>query len=238
MLKIKLPIQFDDGKAMYDAVLAIIHKHSPVLSKMVHDNHEYNPFSIELPDIVNVIGLEIEPFFKNLNGIEILRDVSYKDLLNKKYDNVTILVQFNNTTFSRKGYDTPIPDPNHILQSLKDRWNQLFPDKIDIKIPFHGDNTREYTVIKFLNIHSATQKIADYRPYTVFYGKVGFKFYGDEAYVQKANILFRFAEFAGVGLKRQMGMGVTKILAKGDAKTNDDRSRERNVHAACDAAGI
>ena len=218
MLKVRLPVQFKDGKEMYDAVLAIINKESPVLSKMIHENYEYNPFSLELPDIVNVIGLEIEPFFRNLSGIEILRDVSFKDLMNKKYDSLSIMTQFHNTTFSRKGYDTPIPDPNHILQSLKDRWNQLFPDKIDIKIPFHGENTREYTVIKFLNIHSAIQRIADYRPHIVFYGKVGFKFYGDESYVQKANTLFHFAEFSGVGMKRQMGMGVVKILADGDEK--------------------
>lgn len=238
MLKVRLPIEFDDGKAMYDAVLAIIHKQSPVLAKMIHDNREYNPFSVELPNMVNVLGLEIEPFFRNLNGIEILRDVSYKDLLNKKYGNMTIFVQFNNTTFSRKGYDTPIPDPNHILQSLKDRWNQLFPDKIDIKIPFHGENTREYTVIKFINIHSTTVRFSDYRPYTAFYGKVRFKFYGDADYVQKANVLFRFAEFSGVGIKRQMGMGVTKILAEGDMKIGDDGSRTGNLHAACNATGI
>lgn len=221
LLRVKLPIMFEDGKEMYNAVLSIIRKQSPVLSKMIHDDRRYNPFSIELPNIVNVLGLEIEPFFKKLNAVEIVEEKSHLDLLNARYETKALLVQFHNTTFSRNGYDTPIPDPNHILLSLKERWNQLYPEKIDIPIPFKGENTREHTAIKFLNIHTTKYRIGDYRAYTTFYGKVGFKFYGSDEYIHQANVLFRFAEWSGVGIKRQMGMGKMRIIGDEPPNEND-----------------
>lgn len=216
LLKIKLPIAFDDGKAMYDAVLAIINKKSPVLSKMIHDNMFYNPFSLQLPDVICVLGLEIVPLFKNLEGIKILEEKSHLDLLNDTYNNVSVLLQFQNTTFRQKGYDVPLPVPELILNSLKERWNELFPEKIDIPIPFARENTRTKTVVKFANIHTAKHKIGDYHPYTVFYGKVGLKAFGNSDYIHQFNVLMRFAEWAGIGTKRSMGMGVVRILADGE----------------------
>lgn len=217
MLKVRLPIQFQDGKEMYDAVLAIIHKKSPVLSKMIHDNFDYNPFSLELPDIVNVIGLELEPIFKELDGIEILDEKSHVELLNTKYNNVSVLLQFHNTTFRYQGFDVPIPIPSRILTSLKERWNQLYPEKIDIPIPFPGEKkVKNHTIVKFANIHTTRHRIGNYHPFTCFYGKVGLKAFGSDEYIHQFNVLMRFAEWSGVGHKRPMGMGVVKILADGE----------------------
>lgn len=215
MLKVRLPIQFQDGKEMYNAVLAIIHKTSPVLSKMIHDNFDYNPFSLELPDIVNVIGLEIEPIFKELKGIEIIDEKSHVELLNTEYKNVSVLLQFHNTTFRTQGFDVPLPIPERILTSLKERWNQLYPEKLNIPIPFPGERSKNRTIVKFANIHTTKHRIGEYHPFTAFYGKVGLKAFGDEDYIHQFNVLMRFAEFSGIGHKRPMGMGVVKILADG-----------------------
>jgi CRISPR-associated endoribonuclease Cas6 len=212
---VRLPIQFQDGKEMYNAVLAIIHKTSPVLSKMIHDNFDYNPFSLELPDIVNVIGLEIEPIFKELKGIEIIDEKSHVELLNTEYKNVSVLLQFHNTTFRTQGFDVPLPIPERILTSLKERWNQLYPEKLNIPIPFPGGRSKNRTIVKFANIHTTKHRIGEYHPFTAFYGKVGLKAFGDEDYIHQFNVLMRFAEFSGIGHKRPMGMGVVKILADG-----------------------
>lgn len=212
MLKVKLPIKFQDGKEMYNAVLAIIHKKSPVLSKLIHDKHDYNPFSLELPNIVNVLGLEIEPIFRELEGIEILREVSHVDLLNQQYPTQSALLQFYNTTFRTQGFDIPLPIPEKIMLSLKERWNQLFPEKLSVPIPYQGERTKNNTIITFANIHTAYCTIGEYHPFRCFYGKVGLKSVGDDEYIHQFNILMRFAEFAGVGHKRPMGMGVVRLL--------------------------
>lgn len=226
MLKVRLPIEFKDGKEMHSAVLAIINKQSPILAKTIHDDYSYNPFSLELPNIVNVLGLELEPFFKNLDGIEILDEKSHLDLLNAKYTNKSVLLQFHNTTFRFQGFDIPLPIPERILASLKERWNQLFPEKITMPIPFQGERTKNYTVVKFANIHTTRHRIGDYHPFTAFYGKVGLKAIGDDEYLHQFNVLMRFAEWAGVGYKRPMGMGVVKILAAADEPENKERPLE------------
>lgn len=216
MLKIRLPVEFKDGKEMYDAVLAMINKQSPVLAKTIHNDHNYNPFSLELPNIVKVLGLELEPFFKGLAGIEILEDKSHLNLLNDSYTNKSVLLQFRNTTFRTQGFDIPLPTPERILVSLKERWNQLFPEKINIQIPFTHERAKNNTVVKFLNIHSTRHRVGDYHPFTSFYGKVGLKAIGDKQYMHQFNVLMRFAEWSGVGHKRPMGMGVVKLLATKD----------------------
>ncbi|MED0738973.1 CRISPR system precrRNA processing endoribonuclease RAMP protein Cas6 [Aneurinibacillus thermoaerophilus] len=215
MLKVQLPILFEDGKMMYDAVLAMIHRASPVLATLIHDNPFYNPFSLQLPDIVMVLGLELEPIFKSIPNITILEEKSHLELLDAEYNQSGILLDFFNVTFRSKGFDCPLPVPEKILLSLKERWNQLYPEKISIHIPFPGEKTREITVVKFMNIHTRQHKVGDYPTYTVFYGKVGLQAFGSDQYIHDFNVLMRFAEWAGVGYKRQMGMGVTKILASG-----------------------
>lgn len=215
LLKVKLPIEFTDGKEMYSAVLAIIKNKSPVLAKMIHDDTRYNPFSIELPNIVKVLGLELESFFKDLDGTKIVEEKSHFELLNETYTNNSVLLQFYNTTFRSNGFDVPLPIPEKILVSLKERWNQLYPEKINMDIPFPGEKTKNKTVIKFMNIHSSRHVVGK-QPYTIFYGKVGLKAFGDKEYMHQFNVLMRFAEWAGVGIKRQMGMGKTIILSDRD----------------------
>lgn len=211
MLKVRLPIKFDDGKQMYDAVLAIINKKSPVMATMIHDNISYNPFSLELPDIVNVLGLEIEPIFKSLDGIEIIAEKSHLDLLNDKYSQTSYSLMFQNTTFRTDRCEVPLPMPDKIILSLKERWNQLYPEKISIAIPFPGERSKNFTFVRFANIRTTNHRIGDYHPYICFSGKVELKSYGSDEYLHQFNVLMKFAEWAGVGHKRPMGMGVVKM---------------------------
>lgn len=197
---------------MYSAVLAIINRKSPILSKMIHENHNYNPFSLELPNIINVIGIELEPIFRDLPGIEILKEKTYGDLLNDNYSSQSIFLELKNTTFRFQALDTPIPVPEKILSSLKERWNQLYPEKITLEVPFEGERTKNATIVTYANIITTKHKIGNYHPFTVFNGKIRLKAVGSKDYIHQFNVLMRFAEFAGIGHKRTMGMGVTKIL--------------------------
>lgn len=57
-----------------------------------------------------------------------------------------------------------------------------------------------------------------------FIGKITLKLGGTQTMVNFANMLFRFGEFSGVGIKTGMGMGTYKIIEKEKGKIRDGKS--------------
>lgn len=237
MLKVKLPITFDIGKEMYNAVLAMISRQSPMLSKMIHDDPQYNPFRLELPDKIISIAPELDGVLKQIDGLEIVNEMSHLDLLNKNYTNPAMLVDFYHTVFRIRGYDFPLPDPSMILNGLKGNWNRIFKEKISIPVPIPGEKSRKITHVQFVNIHSYHVAYSkEYPRATTFSGKVGLMAFRDPKYIQDFNVLMRFGEWCGVGSHRSMGLGKMTILAQ-EAKS-DERWREGNLSSAVTSLGI
>lgn len=211
MFKANLPVEFNDGKLMYSAVLKMIEKTSPVLSKMIHDNRNYRPFSIVLPNKIHVICPMLEQMIGGLDGIEITEHIDYRDLLKGNKGRVSTQFHFEKTFFRKWGnINYPLPDPLMILTSWKQRWNEIFPDKIDIEIPTYEENKRFPAKIVYANVVTHAYRIADYPTFTVFSGDVRIK--PDLSIANEFHALSHFAEYAGTGAKTTMGAGGTTIV--------------------------
>lgn len=212
MLKIKLPIQFTDGKQMYDGVLAMINRISQPLARQIHEDMQYNPFHIELPDLLFSLSIELDAVMKAIPGIEVLEEKSHTELLTGKPEDYFTL-QMDKVTFRFRGWYNPIPDSCAILASLKNNWNALYPEKIRIPIPTFGEKSRIFT--RVVRQNTITEKITTvpYPNIVAFKGKVALKSYQDADYIKEFSTLIRYGEWSGVGAHRSMGMGKMRIVS-------------------------
>jgi CRISPR-associated endoribonuclease Cas6 len=132
--------------------------------------------------------------------------VSYQDLYEAAAeDDRQIHLQFlTPTLFRRRDYDTSLPTPELIFQSLLRQWNQ-YGDRV---IP---ETIVEYLYPSFFNIR--TEITQDGR--SKFIGCVGdltLKVLGDASpeTIKQINALADFAFYCGVGKKTPMGMGMLR----------------------------
>lgn len=211
MFKAILPLEFDDGKIMYSAVLKMIEKASPVLSKMIHDNPKYRPFSTALPNRIHVLCPMLEQMIGGLNGIEIVEKLDYTELLKCNAERASTQFYFEKTFFRNWGnVNYPLPDPFSIITSWKQRWNELFPEKINVALPAATEKKRFPARVAYANIVTHSYQISSYPTFTVFTGNV--RINPDASFTQEFYVLSRFAEFSGTGAKTTMGAGVTTIV--------------------------
>lgn len=217
MLRVKLPIEYSDGKDIHSAALALIGAASPAMAKYTHQTQEFNPFSTILPDQVCILEPSIEFAVMQLPNIKILNQVNYRECFTGDGDEFIVL-RFQNTFFRNGQTSYPLPDPWMMIKSWKQRWNSLVPDRISLELPIYGKRYNERVQIRYTNISTQRVLIADYRPYYAFSGVVKLKWIGSERELRDLWALARFAEFSGSGAKTTMGCGVTKILGRGDEK--------------------
>ena len=211
MFKAILPVEFNDGKVMYSAVLKMIEKTSPVLSKMIHDNPKYRPFSIVLPNRIHVLCPMLEQMIGSINGLEIIEMQDYRELLTHKSERASTQFRFEKTFFRNWGnVNYPLPDPFFIIMSWKQRWNELLPEKINVELPAPSEQKRFPARIAYANIVTHSYQISSYPTFTVFTGNV--RINPDASFTKEFYMLSRFAEYAGTGAKTTMGAGVTTIV--------------------------
>jgi len=221
LFKAILPVEFGDGKEMYTAVLSIIQKISPVLSKMIHDNWEYKPFSIVLPNEIHVLCPMLEEMLYGAKGIKVLEQVSHRELMKIDPDHSSLQFRFEKTFFRKWGnINFPLPDPHSIIFSWKQRWNSLFPEKIDVELPGYEEKKRFPVRIGYANIVTHSFTVSGYPAFTAFTGTV--RLVSDQSFAKEFHMLARFAEYAGTGAKTTMGAGITKILS-GEENADDGK---------------
>lgn len=222
MLKLRLPVQFEDGREMYGAVLAMINKTSPPLATMIHENVKYKPFSIELPDIVNALDLQTEAVFRDIPNVEVIREIDYRELL-KTEPQKSAQFRFQDVLNRSHGINYPVADPAKLILSLKNRWNSLFPEKIQMVLPQAWERPDQmggqFLKLVYADTSTRSLKIGDWPAYITLCGNVRIKAVGDDEYRRNFMTLARFAEYAGTGSKTTMGCGVTRLA----------RERKRDV---------
>lgn len=220
MRRYKLPIQFDDGKTMYSAVLAMINKTAPTLAKMIHEVPTYIPFSLELPDIVNVVDPTLEVISASW-GLEEVKSLNHLDCFDGPI-NESLSLEFKHTYFRKGGISYPLPDPWMIIKNWKDRWNSIFSERISLDIPIYGSRKKENDMeIQFANLRIQQVRIENYRPMAACSGRLRMAWKGDKQGLRNVWALARFSEYAGTGAKTSMGCGVTRIESR----------REREIQA-------
>ncbi|GGE47779.1 hypothetical protein GCM10011391_28180 [Pullulanibacillus camelliae] len=214
MLKARLPIKFEDGKQMYGAVLSMINKQSPPLATLIHSNDKYNPFSLQLPDLVIALDIATESLFLNMDGVEIVDQMDSRSLMQLPTIN-DVTLSIHHLINSIHGIITPIADPTKLLNSVKDKWNSLFPDKIDMHIARLHDKdyrpNKPFIKLSYANTVTKSLKIADWKPIMTLNGKIRLRAIGNETFKSQFSTLVHFAEWSGMGSKTSMGCGVVRI---------------------------
>lgn len=226
MKRYEMPVSFEDGKLFYDAVLAVINRTAPAFARLIHENERYNPLSLQLPNIVNVLDPAAEMLAASW-GLKEVKSLTFQECFHGP-GSAMIRIGFKDTHFRKGGISNPLPDPWLMVQNWKDRWNSMSPEKISIDLPIPGKRNKNELEIKWAHIHVEEMQIYDYRPMPSFSGSIRMLWMGNDEDLRKVWALLRFAEFAGTGAKTTMGCGVTRIEGR----------REGNVSAAQHAASV
>lgn len=120
-------------------------------------------------------------------------------------ENKTFTFVFATPLAFRQGkYDTALPHPESVFNSLRSRWNKYSGIELP---PLTLDNLYP----SFFNIH--TEIVTDVRSKFIgCVGEVTYRFLGktDPQTLKQVNTLADFALYAGVGRKTTMGMGMVR----------------------------
>jgi len=210
MIKVRLPVKFNDGKQLYDAALKLIGRVSPVMAQIIHSKPDFNPFSVQLPDIICIMEPSLEIAVSQLPNTEIVSQMDFRECFTENPASL-IELSFLNTFFKKAQTSYPLPDPWLMIGAWKNRWNSLLPARVGIEIPIENKRKSEKIQVRRANINTLRVQIADYQPNIAFCGSVRLKWLGDEKELREFVALARFAEFSGTGAKTTMGCGVTRL---------------------------
>lgn len=118
-------------------------------------------------------------------------------------------IAFNITTpasFRQRKFDSALPNPENVFQSLINRWNKYSP----LEIPSSLTNL---IFPSFFNIH--TEMVEDtHSKFIGCIGEINYRILGDiePEQIKQINTLADFAIYAGIGRKTPMGMGMVRRL--------------------------
>ena len=137
------------------------------------------------------------------------------DLFNQNQDQSFFTIQFQTPTgFRSQGEYVLFPTLRLIFQSLMMKYARLLENREDI----------EEETLDYLTSHS---RITSYRMETSYFkihgkkipafkGKLTFKITGPSTLKAYANILLKFGEYAGLGMKTSLGMGGIELEERKD----------------------
>ena len=144
-------------------------------------------------------GITVETSYKDISDKYFLSDV-------KRNINIKML---SLTTYKSEDRYQMFPDVKSLFVSLYNKWNR-FNDSVSLKDDEVLEHLSEHTSIDRYNLKSGkinteTMKISG------FAGEMGLYVKGAVPLVNVVNILFDYAQYAGLGAKTGMGMGGVEI---------------------------
>ena len=119
------------------------------------------------------------------------------------------------TAFKQDGAYVYIPDLALIYQSLMNKYDSASSDDM-VKNEEALEHLVQYSRIVQYNVRSTWYSVNGIR-IPAFLGTIVIKVNGPQTMVNFANFLFRFGEYAGVGIKTAMGMGSIRIAERRSA---------------------
>ena len=158
-------------------------------------------------------GEEVHIIERSLTGID------RKTLLNDFYENKpTRKIRINfltPTAFKHNGIYVILPDLRLLYQSLMMKYSAS-SEQLNM---IDEDTLNEMVSDSFVSGYRLSSRVFPMEHTTVpgFVGNVTISFRGKSTVLQYIRLLFRFAEYSGVGIKTGMGMGAVQIV-----KENDD----------------
>ena len=136
---------------------------------------------------------------------------SYEILATAMPTQADIYLEFvSPTSFKQKQLVQTFPLPDLVFSNLWRRWNAFAPEELQFApVEWEGFVAAYELKTHALKLEGSTEIGAQ--------GWVRYRF-ADEEQTRIANILARFAFFAGVGRKTTMGMGQTQLMVEGKLK--------------------
>lgn len=114
------------------------------------------------------------------------------------------------TAFKTEGYYYNLPDVRLFFQSLMLKYNAIFEQTEKIDTDLLDEICRTVQIAGF-NIRS--QRFYLHKAYiNGFLGKVTFISHGNQTLTNYINMLLKFGEYSGVGVKTSLGMGSFKLM--------------------------
>ncbi len=163
---------------------------------------------------LHIRGIPLSP--TKDKGLKEKKALSYQELL-ETLPHKRLQMEFvSPTAFNRFKFDYPFPEPHLVFSNLLSRWNTFSEFPLELA---------ETEVLKGLMVYefegSTQEFIIDQRLKRIgFVGRVGF-LVKDQELAKKLSVLALFSNFAGVGIKTTMGMGVVKTSLKGAIQRSD-----------------
>ena len=122
-------------------------------------------------------------------------------------------IQFRTpTAFKQQGQYVFYPDLMLIFNSLMSKYDAAFEDET-IKSEELLEEVIQYSSVVRYQLRSTYYNIGAVR-IPSFVGKITIKVSGPQAMVNLANLLFRFGEYSGIGIKTGMGMGNIQLMER------------------------
>ena len=130
-----------------------------------------------------------------------------------RYLNIQFLTP---TAFKQRGRYIFYPDIRCIYQSLMNKYDVAVDEEryLDEETL---DELCEHTEIVRYDLKSTSFHLEGVRV-PAFYGKMTIRLSGTQTMANFANILFRFGEYSGVGIKTSIGMGTIRLIEGGGRK--------------------
>lgn len=157
-----------------------------------------------------------------------LEQQSHKKLAESFYEDMAeryIQLHFvTPTAFKSRGRYLFYPDIRCIYQSLMCKYDAVTKEESLMDEEVLEELANQAEIIRY-DLKSVPFHLEGVR-IPSFIGKITLKLGGTQTMVNFANMLFRFGEFAGVGIKTGMGMGAYKIVEKEKGKIRGGKSEE------------
>lgn len=147
-------------------------------------------------------------------------ELKQEDLVKEFYGNVPSRIYHielvTPTAFKQGGKYVFYPDLRLIYQSLMNKYSAVLPDMEMMDLDILDMLVEKSEIIKYrlrtVNFPMSGVKIP------AFLGSFTVKINGAETLSAYAKLLFKFGEYAGVGIKTAMGMGAMRVIEGGKEK--------------------
>lgn len=152
-----------------------------------------------------------------------IEEITYDDLLNRFYIDGSVLpyitVEFlTPTAFKSNGRYVIFPTAQLILNSLLKKYD-AFSHTVSVGDELLYEYISEHTDIVEYSLRS-TKFPMEGVTIPSFIGSVKLKCGGNKEFRNLINMLLKFGEYSGVGIKNSMGMGAIKVRLSGGKKTD------------------
>lgn len=213
LAELKMPARDTDGTldslAVQQMFYETLRRGDETFATTLHDSNQQKPYTAYLNSNLRVTTLTQQVFNAFVAGADgqatVVKATTFQELVSPAR---SLRFKFvTPTAFKRGGKKFHLmPDPQTVFGSLRSQWRRFSPVPI-------GDLKYRDIIVQWCNIKQARQPLQQSGRKFILRGFIGTVEYRclDKSQEITFGALGRFAEFAGLGMRTGMGMGVVKV---------------------------